>query len=168
MVIFSTTRNEVIFSAHFWESDELSSEDASRFVREFKPSHPYFVAGSGIDVLVEEIFPAWRSLSKMYFDDFNNDLKHDIVLWRKVYTSKLRSEAEPGFDKVGEKLVHYSLKDGKYQLESTSSEVIKGWLATKELTWQKGYPSKSECAGQEGQLIPEMHDPLLNDPEVLM
>jgi hypothetical protein len=45
---------------------------------------------------------------------------------------------------------------------------VKGWLTSNNLTWwKKGYPSKSECAGQEGQFIPEMHDPLLNDPEVM-
>jgi hypothetical protein len=45
---------------------------------------------------------------------------------------------------------------------------VKGWLTAKQLTWKKGYPSKSECAGQEGQFIPEMHDVLLNDPDVLL
>jgi hypothetical protein len=46
-----------------------------------------------------------------------------------------------------------------------------GWverlLTLYNLTWSKGYPSKSECAVEEEQLIPETHDTLLNDPEVL-
>ena len=44
---------------------------------------------------------------------------------------------------------------------------VNGWLAAKQLSWQQGFPSRSECPGQEGQLIPELHDPLLNDPDVL-
>ena len=39
--------------------------------------------------------------------------------------------------------------------------------ASKVQQWQKGYPTLSEYPGEEGQPIPEMHDPLLNDPEVL-
>jgi hypothetical protein len=56
---------------------------------------------------------------------------------------------------------------GEYQKQPTDSATVKNWLTTRHLTWQKGYPSRSECPGQEGQLIPEMHDPLLNDAEVM-
>ena len=62
---------------------------------------------------------------------------------------------------------HYSLIDSEYKLQDTSAETVQNWLSTKNLTWQKGFPSLSECEGEEGQLIPEMHDPLLNDPDVL-
>ncbi|HEX6549060.1 MAG TPA: hypothetical protein VF117_00115, partial [Gammaproteobacteria bacterium] len=61
----------------------------------------------------------------------------------------------------------YSLENGVYTKQSTDQAAIKGWLAAKSLTWQKGYPQTSECAGQTGQPIPEMVDPLLNDPDVL-
>ena len=76
-------------------------------------------------------------------------------------------ETKKGFAKKDELLVHYALVDGEYKKQSTSANTIKGWLATRQLTWQKGFPSQSECPGAEGKLIPELHDPLLNDPDVL-
>jgi hypothetical protein len=90
-------------------------------------------------------------------------------VWRKLYLSKLLSEPVAGFDKVSDTYYHYERKvTGEYELKTdTAPETIQGWLTSKNLTWQSGFPSKSECAGQEGQLIPEMHDPLLNDPDVL-
>jgi hypothetical protein len=90
-------------------------------------------------------------------------------VWRKLYLSKLLSEPVAGFDKVSDTYYHYERKvTGEYELKTdTAPETIQGWLTAKNQTWQSGFPSKSECAGQEGQLIPEMHDPLLNDPDVL-
>ena len=76
-------------------------------------------------------------------------------------------ETKKGFAKKDELLVHYALVDGEYKKQSTSATTIKGWLAARQLTWQKGFPSKSECPGAEGKLIPELHDPLLNDLDVL-
>lgn len=79
----------------------------------------------------------------------------------------MKSNPKAGFSQEAELLVHYQLIDEGYQPVTTSSELIKKWLTDNNLTWQKGFPSKSECKGQEGQLIPDMHDPLLNDPDVL-
>lgn len=84
-----------------------------------------------------------------------------------MYRSNLIKEPVAGFTKLSDVYVHYKLTDGEYKKQTTEQRVIKGWLDAKNLTWQKGYPSKSECPGKEGQLIPEMHDPLLNDPDVL-
>ena len=70
--------------------------------------------------------------------------------------------------RVTDKSGLYSFIYGPSQQYGCSmSTGIQSWLLAKNLTWQKGFLSKSECAGQEGQLIPEIHDPLLNDPDVL-
>ena len=61
----------------------------------------------------------------------------------------------------------YKVEEGRYATQDIDSLAIKGMLAAQSLTWQSGFPTYSECPGQEGQLIPEMHDPLLNDPDVL-
>ena len=109
----------------------------------------------------------YRSFGKHFFGDINADGKQDIILWRKYFESLLNGDAKKGFAKKDELFVHYSLVDGEYKKQSTAADTIKGWLAAKQLSWQQGFPSRSECPGQEGQLIPELHDPLLNDPDVL-
>ncbi len=91
----------------------------------------------------------------------------DILVWRKVYKSNLLKDPIAGFAKLSDTYIHHKLINGEYKKQPTEQSVIKGWLEAKNLTWQKGYPSKSECPGQEGKLIPEMHDPLLNDPDML-
>lgn len=63
--------------------------------------------------------------------------------------------------------LHYAMVDGEYQQTATPESEVKDWLEENNLTWQKGFPSHSECPGEEGELIPEMHDPLLNDADVL-
>ncbi|MFQ3172803.1 MAG: hypothetical protein ACI9DG_002846 [Oleispira sp.] len=109
----------------------------------------------------------FQVFAKAFLGDFNKDKIPDILVWRKRFESLATGASKKGFELKGEHFEHYSLVDGEYQPQVTIPLQIKDWLADAELTWSKGYPSKSECAGQEGQLIPEMHDPLLNDPDVL-
>jgi len=168
IIVFSTTLNEVIFSAHYWLNDELSTkEEKQYFEGRIKNTDPQYIAFSGTDILINKIYPAKRSLSKLYFGQFNSDKQYDIIVWRKLYQSRFRNNPAAGFDKAGERLVHYSLIEGRYQREQTPDATIKTWLNDNNLTWSKGYPDISECPGEEGKLIPEMHDPLLNDPDVL-
>jgi len=109
----------------------------------------------------------YRGYGKLYFGDFDQNDTQDLILWRKLYLSRLRGDETPGFEHLRDTLIHYRFTEGQYQPQDTEEGVIRGWLTDNDLTWQKGYPSKSECPGEEGELIPEMHDPLLNDPEVL-
>ena len=111
--------------------------------------------------------PALKSFAKLYFGDFDEDGSFDILVWRKAYESRLVSDSIAGFEIKSELFGHYKRIDDEYRLQTTDTATIQTWLSEKNLTWQKGYPSKSECPGQQGQLIPEMHDPLLNDPEVM-
>jgi len=108
-----------------------------------------------------------RAYAKIYFDDFDGDEELDILVWRKRYESRLQEDPIKGFELKKEVVRHYKFIEGAYQKQDTEEATIKTWLTTKQLTWSKGYPSKSECPGQTDQLIPEMHDPLLNDPDVL-
>ena len=181
LVVFSPEQQKIIFSTTFSISDELRPEQVeSWFDGKESDVTTQYVAESGVGNRLNAAFAATRSFAKIFIDDFNNDGKKDIIVWRKLYESRLRTDPILGFKLEGELLVHYQLENGEYQIQSNTPPVdgefewdeaqqaeIQGWLDAKNLTWQKGFPSKSECAGQEGQLIPEMHDPLLNDPDVL-
>ena len=168
IVMFSSEIEKIVFSAHYWLADEIPVDEEDRyFPWDKKPVDPQYIAYSGTDVALNEVFPARRSLSKLFFGSFEDESKQDIVLWRKLYESKLRNDPEQGFDLFGETWVHYRMVNGVYQLQETAPEVLEDWLASNELTWMDGVPSVSECEGQEGQLIPELHDPILNDPEIL-
>src|SRR5690625_2417732 len=111
--------------------------------------------------------PGRRAYAKVYIDDFDGDEQQDILVWRKRFESLPSSDEREGFSLVKEVYRHYKKVEDEYQPQETDEDTIKGWLAANELTWQKGYPNKSECEGEEGELIPEMHDPLLNDLDVL-
>lgn len=117
--------------------------------------------------MVKGIQSATIGFSKIYVADVNGDEVQDLIQWRKLYKSRENKDPIKGFEKIRDDYIHYKLIDGEYKKQATEQSIIKGWLEAKNLTWQKGYPSKSECPGKEGQLIPEMHDPLLNDPDVL-
>ena len=181
LVVFSPSQQKIIFATRFAISDELRAEEvAGWFDGGLEPPTSQYVASSGFGDGLRAAFPATRSFAKIFVDDFDGNGKPDIVVWRKLYQSREVSDAVRGFKFETELLAHYQLENGEYQIQSNNPpedgefEVdpaqqaqLKGWLETKNLTWQKGFPTKSECAGQEGQLIPEMHDALLNDPDVL-
>jgi hypothetical protein len=122
--------------------------------------------------------PGYRGYSKIYVGDFDKDGNADILVWRKIYISKLENDAERGFTLIRNEWNHYERDlvaqkasqagvTSEYLPQETPTETIQGWLVSNNLTWSKGFPDRSECAGEEGKLIPEMHDPLLNDPDVL-
>jgi hypothetical protein len=180
LIVFSPNQQKIIFAMSFSESDEISASEVKNWFVGREGVTAQYIAKSGTDIRINARFPATRSSAKIFIDDFDNDSKKDIVVWRKLYESNLETNSVLGFSKVSDLFVHYRLVDGEYQLQTNNPAVdgefpadpaqqseIQGWLTSKNLTWQSGFPSKSECAGQEGQLIPEMHDPLLNDPDVL-
>ena len=122
--------------------------------------------------------PGLRGYAKIYQGDLDGDDHSDIIVWRKLYQSRMADDAIEGFELLSDTFYHYERDldaqaesesgiTGEYLPQATSENQIKSWLADNEFTWIKGYPSVSECEGEEGQLIPETHDALLNDPEVL-
>ena len=161
----------ITFSYNYWESDALSeSEVKEAFDPQLKglglDSAPQYIASASSDVLLDSIFPARKSVSKLFGGDFADTDVYYLLVWLKVYESNLNGEVA-GYHKIADRLVHYIEVDGKFLLTDTQGTEIKQWLSDRGLSWSDGYPSVSECPGEEGQLIPEMHDPLLNDPDVL-
>ena len=111
--------------------------------------------------------PAMRYYAKLFFGDFDKNSKPDIVAWRKRYDSRPISDATQGYALSQQLLTHYELVNGLYKEQPTDEVTIQTWLSSNTLTWKKGYPDVSECAADNGGPIPEMSDPLLNDPDVL-
>lgn len=171
--IFSPDAKKTVFQSKLRIDDWFTLEETNEQFENYSyyaksEKRPQYLSAANPDWLMkEEPLAGYRGYAKLYFSDFDADGAFDILVWRKLYESRLNADPVKGFIKKSDLLVHYKLVNGEYKKQTTDQAVIKGWLAAKQLTWKKGYPSKSECAGQEGQLIPEMHDPLLNDPDVL-
>jgi len=178
LIIFSPKYQKIVFAAFALADDwftESAVSDEQKVSASDKKSYQYiseYLAYNGISS------KAFRSYTKIYVDDFDGDKKPDIVTWQKNYGSNLTADTTKGFSLLENRWGHYERDltaqakteqgvTGEYLPQDTTEENIKSWLAAKKLTWQQGYPSKSECAGEEGKLIPEMHDALLNDSDVL-
>lgn len=171
-LVFSLASHQVSFSAPLKLDDWLDAAQSQKFVAQFGragmtlPQYESRIAEESTTGY-QDVLPGQRGYAKLYFGDFNGDGQFDIVVWRKFYVSLMQSDATKGFKLVSDTYLLYSLENGVYTKQTTDQTTIKGWLAAKSLTWQKGYPQTSECAGKAGQPIPEMVDPLLNDPDVL-
>ena len=178
ITFFSTEFNKVIFQYRAISDDSkenLRKElDEGEAPSDTSPLANHPTDGQFLSVIAEENTPkvvgvgnAIIQFAKIYIEGVDSDERPDLVQWRKMYKSRENQDPIKGFEKIRDTYIHYKLINGEYKKQPTEQNVVKGWLESKNLTWQKGYPSKSECPGQEGQLIPEMHDPLLNDPDVL-
>lgn len=169
LAIFSTKIKKVMFSSLLEYDNGRMPDDVDKEIynsSDFKePGVPQYI--SSLNDRYNSFDVGYRSFGKLFFGDINDDGKQDIILWRKYFESLKQGDAKIGFAKKDELFFHYSLVDSEYKKQPTDADTIKGWLVAKQLTWQQGFPSRSECPGQEGQLIPELHDPLLNDPDVL-
>lgn len=176
LIVFSTQYNRIVFSEPLDESDWMTKDEMNQFF-DGKPIERFQYV-SQVMADNDTIDAGIRAYAKLYFGDFDKDGNRDILAWRKSYRSKAGDDQATGFTKLRDVYQHFerdlkaqgSLQagvTGEYLPQETEQDTIKQWLAENTLTWQKGYPAKSECQGSEGQIIPEMHDPLLNDPDVL-
>jgi hypothetical protein len=159
IVMFNPEKEKIQFSARAIFTDvsdgyALSDRFKHQYSSQFNLNKGHYVGS--------------KTYAKVFMGEFDgNESSPDIIVWRKHYTSLSKNTSTKGFKLAGQNYQFYTLKEGEYQLQISLEAQIENWMSEYELTWSKGYPSKSECAGQEGQLIPEMHDPLLNDPDVL-
>lgn len=180
LVLFSLDHERVVFSFRYATDKWMDKIDTEIYFEDYGFAKPEDMPYSQWEVLADlrEPDPAFRGYGKVYTDDFDGDDHKDFIVWSKLYRSNMRRDNVDGFSLLSDSFFHFERNlsaqaesdsgiTGEYLPQETSEEDIKNWLAEHNLTWSKGYPSQSECPGEEGQLIPEMHDPLLNDPEVL-
>jgi len=180
LVVFSPESENIKFFQNLNVQDWKPKDKTATWITDFdragpvSDKHPQYLSNifAYTSSNYQMVQAGYRGYAKLYFSDFDVNGKRDILVWRKIYQSNLRGDAKQGFTLQGNAYLHYELSDsgdskGQYVKLETEGELVQQWLTASELTWSKGYPSKSECEGQEGQLIPEMHDPLLNDPDVL-
>ena len=170
LLVFSPSAQKTVFGMNMRVDDWMTEEETQSHFEYYPPAGideitPYYQSAANMDYASE--LPGYRGYGKLYSSDFDKNGSPDILVWRKLYLSRMLN-VDKGFDKISDTYYHYEKSaTGEYVLKDTAPKTIQSWLAEKNLTWQQGYPSKSECEGEEGQLIPEMHDPLLNDPDVL-
>jgi hypothetical protein len=167
LVLFSPNAEKIIFSMPIDSSDWLTEAESITVGKDVygTPKHKYISKYLSQN---NTLGTGHRIYGKLFMADFDDNDKLNIITWHKVYESPLLTSDQQGFIKVRDEYQLFEMADsGEYMVKAIEASAIKNLLVDANLTWQKGYPSKSECAGQEGQLIPEMHDPLLNDPDVL-
>ncbi|GGY59564.1 hypothetical protein GCM10011297_35090 [Bacterioplanes sanyensis] len=187
LIVFSPEYERIVF-AMFIDASDWWQWDDHDWLRLYKEDHngntppledqyhgnSHSWLGSAVQGRFE---PGVRAYSKLFTGDFDQDGNPDLIKWEKVYISNKKTESI-AWNKVRNSLTHYERDlatqkrlengvTGEYLPQITLDVVIEGWLRENELTWQQGFPSFSECPREEGKLIPEIHDPLLNDPDVL-
>jgi len=175
--IFSPTYKRVVFEEYFDHSDWLYGDDANEVRAGIRvDSQDQYI--SGLYTGLPAARTGYRGYSKLFIDDYDKDGNIDILVWRKIYRSNNKSNTVKGFTLIRNEWQHFERDlvaqaalpagvTGDVLPQPTDAATIQTWLSENQLTWSKGYPDLSECTGQETQLIPEMHDLLLNDPEVL-
>lgn len=158
LVMFNPEKEKIQFSARVIFTDATDWDYGDNFKYQYASNHN----------MSKGAYIGSKTYAKVFMGEFDgSEANPDIIVWRKHYTSLSKNTSTKGFKLTSQNYQFYTLKDGEYRLQISLEAQIENWMSEYELTWSKGYPSKSECVGQEGQLIPEMHDPLLNDPDVL-
>ncbi len=174
-IILSPKYGGIIFAFMPFADDWVNYSLDEEYISELGGSEYQFI--SSVAMSNGSVLKAYRSYTKLYQGDFDEDGNSDLITWQKIFESNKVGDQD-GFSFIRQSFIHYerdleaqenseSGTTGEYLPQDTDEATIQSWLSDNELTWSKGYPSVSECEGEEGELIPEMHDPLLNDPDVL-
>ncbi len=105
--------------------------------------------------------------SKLFFQDFDENDRMDIIIWQVEYKSrKIETDNKPGFDLVKSEFIRYEENaqgDGLTQ-QPTSTEQMKTWLLDNNLAWSDGWPNQSLCTGGKAKLpmMIGIDDPTVN------
>lgn len=177
LLVFSPALKKVIFSVRLRIDDWLTKEetqqhwDVMRFNGIPQDDDGQYASRMSVEVVSGGVYSqpvaGYRGYGKMFWGDLDGDNEQDLIVWHKFYRSRLVKDPVKGFEPLYDTYQSYRFQSGEYLPSALTSDQIKSWLTTHNLTWQKGFPTYSECPGEEGKLIPELHDPLLNDPDVL-
>jgi len=159
VVVFSPDQEAVVFSARLAQRDDYDTAGMSASHIKWQYQGQVFEK--------ESLYPGFRMYAKLFVHDFDGDGKKDLVQWRKLFQSRTVNDPVKGYKFTKQVLRFYKMEKGRFYMQDIESAMIMSMLSEQSLTWQKGFPSHSECPGEERELIPEMHDPLLNDPDVL-
>ncbi|WP_394168600.1 hypothetical protein [Saccharospirillum alexandrii] len=157
ILVFSPEQETVTFGMRAAFQDSFPAESPNKagyeYVSEIDMRSPY---------------PAERIYAKVFVGEFDGDAEttNELIVWRKRYSPYPVGSSNQGFYLDQTSFEHYVQAD-EYQRQATEQTTIQQWLAANNLRWPDGFPNVSECEDKEGQLIPEMHDPLLNDPDVM-
>jgi hypothetical protein len=161
MTIFSPSYGRTVFSVNIKEIDQVTSEQ--RVAYEGAVIHP---EAQYLSTLAYDngypITPSVLVYAKIFEGDFDKDGNPDILVWEKGYRSNRGDDPQIGFKLEETEKFHFERDlsaqaaspagiTGEYLPQDTPEADIQKWLVDSNLPWSKGYPSKSECPGEEEQ-----------------
>ncbi len=118
-------------------------------------------------VKIEGDVGEWRNFhSKLFFQDFNENGKMDVLIWQAEHKShKIDPANKPGFDLVHNEFIWYEENTQGSGLDKKviTTEQAKIWLEDNSLTWKEGWPSQSLCTDGK-KVLPIMVG--VDDPEL--
>lgn len=122
----------------------------------------------------ESTFPAagnagLKQYAKVFFADFNQNDRLDMMVWYRKYRSEKLTESEnPGFVFEEERFEHLeeNATSTGFDIKDIEPEQAYAWLAENNLRWKDGYPSENRCRGKNANLadIPMMVR--VKDPDI--
>jgi len=97
-------------------------------------------------------------LSKLYFEDFDENDRLDILVWKREYRP-----LDKYFEYVNEQFYHFEESVDGFKETPVSTEQAKKWLKARKLTWRKGFPDQRACKDSKTEPFIFMADPVLHE-----
>ena len=172
--IFSQKYQKVIFNTKLFFEDSLGDVGSTSYLKDAGeqaqlPQYASAIAASDIQPYIE---PALTGFAKIFVGDFDQSGKFQIIVWRKLYISKLRGDDSLGF-RILTNTYQYFIEEksaeriSAFRLQDTEEDFIINLLDSSSLSWQQGFPTNSRCHDVTNTHIPQSHSILLNDEDVL-
>jgi hypothetical protein len=137
-VLFNPDQEKISFSARVIMSD----------IDDYHGTDSQYQYTSNFNMSKGE-YAGTQTFAKVFMGEFDGfESSKDIIVWRKHYKTLKHSASDKGFKLESQNYQFYTLKDGEYKLQISLEAQIEQWMSANNLTWQSGFPSKSECAGQ--------------------
>lgn len=141
--IYSGETLENIISTDFVEENYKSEQN--------KDSPVSYQASAFPDnnVPYKERDPSYRHLAKLYVADLDEDGLINVLIWRRDYESRLKTDPVKGFKFVQESFSHWEeTKLHQFEKQQINNEQGEKWLLDNGLTWKDGFPKETFCQHQ--------------------
>lgn len=162
--IYDGKRKKLIFSNELSYENFVGEEELPYYnAKGYQYISTVEIDGDGA-VVASTVNAAERRYSKLYFLDVDENGLLDILVWRKVLSSRLKTDPVKGYQLTNSVLTRYEETAEGFKEKSDSKTSVEKLLYENNLSWDDGFPNENYCYKYSANKIPlQVEGKLLRD-----
>lgn len=149
--IYSGTTYQGVFSEELSYENFVGQRTYGVYVANQSVINYQYISNSRLDKnglpVSSTLEPAIRRYAKLYFLDVDENGLLDILIWRKILSSRKLTDRVRGYELLKYEYVRYEESSAGFRKKPMDQGAIKNLIDSFSLSWEDGFPTESYCEG---------------------